>query len=132
MRRLYFTLCLLFFALSGFAEGELTVRGAVFDALTNQPINDATIKICNAADSSFVKMTISDHGSGEMRDGKPTDNFTYTGGFWVDLDRKKYILSVSRVGYETTYVNLDLTTLSKREYGTTIPTVLPDARVEKA
>lgn len=123
MRRLYFTLCLLLLAMSGFAEDEVTVRGAVYDALTNQPINDATIKICNAADSSFVKMTISDHGSGEMIDGKPTDNFTYTGGFRIDLDRKKYILSVSRVGYETTYVNLDLTTLSKREYGTTIPTV---------
>lgn len=123
MRRLYFTLCLLLFALSGFAEGELTVRGAVYDALTNRPINDATIKIYNATDSSLVKMALSNLGSGEMMDGKPTENFTYTGEFWIDLDRKKYILSVSCVGYETTDVNIDLTTLSKREFGTTIPTV---------
>lgn len=123
MRRLYFTLCLLLFALSGFAEGELTVRGAVYDALTNRPINDATIKIYNATDSSLVKMALSNLGSGEMMDGKPTENFTYTGEFWIDLDHKKYILSVSCVGYETTDVNIDLTTLSKREFGTTIPTV---------
>lgn len=123
MRRLYFTLCLLLFALSGFAEGELTVRGAVYDALTNRPINDATIKIHNATDSSLVKMALSNLGSGEMMDGKPTENFTYTGEFWIDLDHKKYILSVSCVGYETTDVNIDLTTLSKREFGTTIPTV---------
>ena len=123
MRRLYFTLCLLLFALSGFAEGELTVRGAVYDALTNRPINDATIKIHNATDSSLVKMALSNLGSGEMMDGKPTENFTYTGEFWIDLDHKKYILSVSCVGYETTDVNIDLTTLSKRAFGTTIPTV---------
>lgn len=123
MKRLFFTFCLLLLALSNFAKDEVTVSGTVYDGLTNKPINYATVKVYNAADSSYVTITKSSGGYGSMVDGKPLDNFTYTGEFVMNLSRSKYILSVSCVGYEPTNVNIDLTTLGKREYNKTIPTI---------
>ena len=108
--------------LFGFAKNDdVTLYGYVVDSPMTTPINNASVTVLNAADSSYVTLTVSDGGYGEVIDGKPGENFTYTGMFRVTLPRGKYIISTTCLGYEPTVVNVDLTTLGKREYEYTLP-----------
>ena len=109
---LFLSLCLI--PLSGFARNDdVTLYGYVVDSPMNTPINNASVTVLNAADSSYVTVAMSDLGSGTVTGDEKVD-YTYTGGFRVRLPRGKYILSVSCLGYEPTVVNVDLTTLGKR------------------
>ena len=117
---LFLSLCLI--PLSGFAKNDdVTLYGYVVDSPMNTPINNASVTVLNAADSSYVTLTVSDGGYGEVIDGKLGENFTYTGMFRVTLPRGKYIISTTCLGYEPTVVNVDLTTLGKRIYEYTLP-----------
>lgn len=116
---LFLSLCLI--PLSGFARNDdVTLYGYVVDSPMNTPINNASVTVLNAADSSYVTVAMSDLGSGTVTGDEKVD-YTYTGGFRVRLPRGKYILSVSCLGYEPTVVNVDLTTLGKRVYDYTLP-----------
>ena len=99
------------------------VEGQVVDALTNTPVIDATIKVFNAVDSSYVTVAKSNIGYGEVAGDRPTENFTYTGRYRVVLPRGKYISTVSCVGYDDADITVDFTTLKKREFKTDVPAV---------
>lgn len=113
MQRYILVLCLSLYAVFGFAKDEVVVEGKVVDVLTNSPVVDATIKVFNAVDSSYVTVAKSNMGYGEVAGDRPTENFTYTGQYRVVLPRGKYIFAVSCVGYDDTDITVDLTTLKK-------------------
>lgn len=123
MQRYILVLCLSLYAVFGFAKDEVVVEGKVVDVLTNSPVVDATIKVFNAVDSSYVTVAKSNMGYGEVVGDRPTENFTYTGQYRVVLPRGKYIFAVSCVGYDDTDITVDLTTLKKREFATDVPAV---------
>lgn len=102
------------------AKGDVRVAGSILESVAmHAPVPYASIRILNAADSSVVTIISADEYN---MDGVVTAHVeesqkTYTGGFSVELPRgKKYIFSVSAMGYAPTFSDVDLSTLGKREY----------------
>ena len=91
-------LILLFLLLTAGAISAATVRGSVKDA-AGEPMIEATVRLIAAKDSAFVKGATTDING----------NFTLNG-----VNRGKYILSVSYIGYETAYRDFSVESGNKR------------------
>ena len=91
-------LILLFLLLTAGAVSAATVRGSVKDA-AGEPMIEATVRLIAAKDSAFVKGATTDING----------NFTLNG-----VNRGKYILSVSYIGYETAYRDFSVESGNKR------------------
>ncbi len=117
MQRILIIICLVFTSLPGFAD-DIRVFGRILESNGfHEPIPFATVKVMNAADSTFVTVVSADRGFYENYKERADNEKTYTGEFSVELPRgKKYILCVSIISYKPTYVDVDLSKLGKREY----------------
>lgn len=118
-RELLIAICTVF-PLLGLAKNDVRVMGSVLESVAmHNPVPHASIKILNAADSSFVTLVTADEYTynGVVTDHVEESRKTYTGGFNVELLRgKKYIFSISALGYVPEFLDVDLSTLGNREY----------------
>lgn len=118
MLRILTFICLFLISLTGFAKDNIKVFGRVLESTGfHEPVPFATIKVMNAADSTFVTVASASEYFYKNYTGKADDEKTYTGGFSVELPRgKKYIFCVSSISYKPAYVDVDLSKLGKRKY----------------
>jgi len=72
-------------------QAVVNISGTVVDASTQEPIEQAGIRILNSKDSTYVK-------------GTATNSF---GRFSVDVNRGRYIVQVTYIGYTDAYVNIN-------------------------
>jgi hypothetical protein len=89
MKKLLFCILCVLVGLPALAQTTLSVRGKVLDKKTREPIEQASIRVLNQKDSSFVA-----GGSS----GK-------SGSFTISLKSGNYIVGVSFLGYSTIYRN---------------------------
>lgn len=94
------------------AKNELTVIGEVYESVMNEPLTGATVKLLNAADSSFVTATLAKSGLVTQ------DKVYYDPKFNLTLPSrdKKYILAISFTGYEPKYIDINPASVGKKQY----------------
>ena len=92
MKNLFFVIISFICVLSSLqAQEKVNIRGQVFDKSTKEDIEQASVRIMNQRDSSFVS------GASTKLDGK----------FSVAVNLGKYILSISYLGYTTYYTDVN-------------------------
>jgi len=86
MPKSYFTLVILVFSFSVFAQNSVSLRGKILDGKTQVPIESATVYLSNVSDSTVVDYTISDKN----------------GVFLLNLKKinKPVFLKISYMGYQ--------------------------------
>lgn len=92
MRILLSFVFLLMFSLVSFAQEKTTVSGSVFDNTTQEPVEQASIRILNAKDSAYVTGAVTNE----------------SGRFRIQLNRGKYIFNVTYLGYTGEFINVDV------------------------
>lgn len=126
LRELLILICVIIPWLAS-AKDPVRVTGTVLESGgMHQPVPYASIKILNATDSSAITLVSADEYSydGVVTAYVEESRRNYTGGFDVELQRgKKYIFSVSSMGYAPTCVDVDLSTIGKREYMLKLPPI---------
>ncbi len=102
-------------SITGFAD-NIRIKGKILEASgLHQPVASATIKVLNAVDSSFVTGTSAGEYMYEHYVSGEDNQKLFTGGFTVEVPRgRKYIFSVSCIGYKTTSINVDISKIGKR------------------
>ena len=102
-------------SITGFAD-NIRIKGKILEASgLHQPVASATIKVLNAVDSSFVTGTSAGEYMYEHYVSGEDNQKLFTGGFTVEVPRgRKYIFSVSCIGYKTTLINVDISKIGKR------------------
>lgn len=99
-------------AINASADNVL-LRGFVFDSYMHEPIEYAKVRVLQLPDSLLLGSCVSDIWTGQP-DG--TDK-TYTGGFNSVIPRGgRCVIEISAPGLLTEYVNINLDSISKREY----------------
>lgn len=73
------------------AQNNSRISGSVFDEKTGEPVEQASVRLLNARDSSYVNGAVTNEA----------------GNFQVQVGRGKYILNVSYLGYASQYINID-------------------------
>ena len=95
-----------------FAQNNRTISGTIIERGTGQAVQGASVQVLTQGDSAFVG-------------GKATDS---GGAFAVGgLSKAKYILKVSFVGYQTRFVDVDLTNKKERKTDIGYLRLSPDA-----
>jgi tetratricopeptide (TPR) repeat protein len=84
------------------AGNRVTVTGTVFSSSDNRRIAQASVRLCDAGGTQIEETSTNESGEFSIR----------------DIERNRYILSISALGYESQDVHLDLSFTSER--GTTI------------
>lgn len=101
---------LLSWGMSAHGADNIVVSGYVYDDQLHMPIPTATIDVIDAADSTAVASTTANWKY------QNNDYIENTGGFSLELPRKRYIFKVWNDGYEPQTFDLDLTKLGKRQF----------------
>ena len=116
-RLLIFLFITIGISVTGFAD-NIRITGTILEASGfHKPVVAATIKVLNAADSSFVTAASAEEYMYEHYVAGEDNQKTFTGGFSVEVPRGgKYIFTVSCVGYKTTTLDVDASKLGKKEY----------------
>ena len=116
-RLLIFLFITIGISVTGFAD-NIRITGTILEASGfHKPVVAATIKVLNAADSSFVTAASAEECMYEHYVAGEDNQKTFTGGFSVEVPRGgKYIFTVSCVGYKTTTLDVDASKLGKKEY----------------
>lgn len=106
---LFFFYCLGFLPVRTLAQGgmtlagnRVTVTGTIFSEFDNRRIAQASVRLCDAGGTQIEETVTNESGEFSIR----------------DIEKNRYILSISAVGYESQDVHLDLSFTSER--GTTI------------
>lgn len=94
--KIYLSLAFLFVFFGAYAQStnsnsSVTISGTVVDAQTQEPVELAGIRILNSKDSTYVK-------------GVSTNSF---GKFNVPINRGKYILHASYLGYTDSFISVN-------------------------
>lgn len=105
---LWVAMCCL--SLLAHGEDNISVKGYVYDAQMHMPLPSATIEAISATDSTVVASTTASWTY------QYNDYIENTGGFGLNLPRKRYILRVWNDGFEPQTLDLDLTKLGKRQF----------------
>ena len=99
-------------SLSLMAQSKFNVSGSIIDKETNEAIISGTVQLINLPDSSF--------SSGAVTDAQGAFNFK-------NINKGKYALKVSYIGYQTKYVDLDLNTKKSKKVDMGYITLATDA-----
>ena len=102
-----------------FAKDNVTVTGKVLESQGfHNPVPFATIRVLKAADSTVVAIVSADMYVYDQYVEGANNQKRYTGEFSIELPKEegKYIFSISSIGYQPAFMNVDLTQLGKREY----------------
>lgn len=114
-----FLLFAIFLPLSCFAQEKLIIKSRVVDSKTRNDIPGATIQLL-AEDSTVLKTVVANnHWTRNEMEG-------YNSNFQFEVPRQKagYILRASYLGYKTTFVNISIGDLKKREYVKELPSII--------
>jgi hypothetical protein len=94
MKRIIFAITVsIFFILPVLAQQKVQITGIVLDKSTREAIEQASVRVFNAKDSSYVA------GTATNMNGK----------FSVSANPGRYILNISYLGYKNSYVNVNTT-----------------------
>lgn len=96
--------------LLAFGADDVSVSGYVYDDQMRMPIPTATIDVIDTTDSTAVASTTANWIY------QYNDYIENTGGFGLELPRKRFLLQIRNDGYEPQTLDVDLTKLSKRQF----------------
>lgn len=91
MKASLFLIFLSLFTASLTAQEKTTISGSVYDNSTKEEIEQASVRILNAKDSSYVNGVVTDEA----------------GKFRIQLNRGQYIVHVTYLGYASAFVNVN-------------------------
>lgn len=102
-----------------FSQSIFTLKGKIYETNTMIELLESRVEILSAHDSIVIASTIA---SRKYRSGNDT---FYSSEYNIDIPKKegKYIIRVSKKGYETTYLSLDLRNLYQREFSRVLPNI---------
>lgn len=86
---LFLLLAAITFAVS--AQNTTRISGSIFDEKTQEPVEQASVRILNARDSSYVNGAVTNE----------------LGSFQVQVSQGKYILNISYLGYASKYIDVN-------------------------
>lgn len=116
------SLLLIFLLSANYALSQsktFTVKGKVYEAHTKVQLLECHVEILSSTDSSVIDSTIAIQ---KFRSGNDT---FYTSEYSMSIPKEEgeYIVRVSKKGYETKCLNVDLKNLYKREFSRTLPNI---------
>lgn len=116
-----YLICLFLFLCSNkvTAQNSFTLKGKIYEAYAMVELLESHVEILSAQDSTVIA---SDIALRKYRSGNDT---FYSSEYNINIPKKKgnYIIRVSKKGYETTYLSLDLNNLYQREFSRTLPNI---------
>lgn len=96
------------------AQSKFNVKGSIIDAGTSEAVEGATVQLLSVPDSAFV--------TGAAADGMGAFSFH-------NVEKKKFIIKISFIGYTTRYVDLNLNEKKNRTVDLGYLTLVDDAKM---
>ena len=107
-------------------QEKLTLKSRVVDSKTRNDVPGVTVQLLSSDSTVIESLVANNHWTRDDQEG-------YSSIFRFDVPRHKanYIIRASFLGYKTSYVNISIGELKKREYLRELPPIMlrPDSKM---
>lgn len=107
-------------------QEKLTLKSRVVDSKTRNDVPGVTVQLLSSDSTVIESLVANNHWTRDDQEG-------YSSIFQFDVPRHKanYIIRASFLGYKTSYVNISIGELKKREYQRELPPIVlrPDSKM---
>nr|WP_288182570.1 hypothetical protein [uncultured Prevotella sp.] len=126
MNKLFTLFIAMLLPMACFGQEKVTVKSRVVDSKTRNDVPGVTVQLLSSDSTVIETLVANNHWTRDDQEG-------YSSIFQFDVPRVKanYIIRASYLGYKTSYVNISIGDLRKREYLRELPPVVlrPDSKM---
>lgn len=126
MTKLFTLFLAMLLSVACYGQEKLTIKSRVVDSKTRNDVPGVTVQLLSSDSTVIETLVANNHWTRDDQEG-------YSSIFQFDVPRVKanYIIRASYLGYKTSYVNISIGDLRKREYLRELPPVVlrPDSKM---
>lgn len=126
MTKLFTLFLAMLLSVACYGQEKMTIKSRVVDSKTRNDVPGVTVQLLSSDSTVIETLVANNHWTRDDQEG-------YSSIFQFDVPRVKanYIIRASYLGYKTSYVNISIGDLRKREYLRELPPVVlrPDSKM---
>lgn len=126
MTKLFTLFLAMLLSVACYGQEKVTIKSRVVDSKTRNDVPGVTVQLLSSDSTVIETLVANNHWTRDDQEG-------YSSIFQFDVPRVKanYIIRASYLGYKTSYVNISIGDLRKREYLRELPPVVlrPDSKM---
>lgn len=126
MTKLFTLFIAMLLSVACYGQEKVTIKSRVVDSKTRNDVPGVTVQLLSSDSTVIETLVANNHWTRDDQEG-------YSSIFQFDVPRVKanYIIRASYLGYKTSYVNISIGDLRKREYLRELPPVVlrPDSKM---